>query len=77
MWPNPQETVDLVKFKEKIFNGKLHFWPVCTNYDEKMCPCFDLFLTVVNWKLKGPKSTTKERIKDNVSNISQDTNLAH
>ena len=25
MWPNPQETMDLVTFTEKILNGKLHF----------------------------------------------------
>ena len=25
MWPNPQETVDLVKFTEEILKGKLHF----------------------------------------------------
>ena len=25
MWPNPQETADLVAFTEKILNGKLHF----------------------------------------------------
>ena len=25
MLPNPQETVDLVTFTEKIQNGKLHF----------------------------------------------------
>ena len=25
MWPNPQETADLVTFTEKIFNGKLRF----------------------------------------------------
>ena len=25
MWPNPQETADLVTFTEKILNGKLHF----------------------------------------------------
>ena len=25
MWPNPQETADLVTFTEKIFNGELHF----------------------------------------------------
>ena len=24
MWPNPQETVDLVTFTEEILNGKLH-----------------------------------------------------
>ena len=25
MWPNLQETADLVKFTEEIFNGKRHF----------------------------------------------------
>ena len=25
MWPNPQETGDLVTFTEEIFNGKVHF----------------------------------------------------
>ena len=25
MWPNPQETTDLVTFTEEILNGKLHF----------------------------------------------------
>ena len=25
MWPNPQETEDLVTFIEEILNGKLHF----------------------------------------------------
>ena len=25
MWPNPQETADLVTFAEEIFNGKFHF----------------------------------------------------
>ena len=25
MWPNPQETADLVTFTEEIFKGKLHF----------------------------------------------------
>ena len=26
MWPNPQETADLVKFTEEIFNKKLHYF---------------------------------------------------
>ena len=26
MWPNPQETADLVTCTEEIFNGKLHFF---------------------------------------------------
>ena len=25
MWPNPQETADLVTFTEEILKGKLHF----------------------------------------------------
>ena len=25
MWPNPQQTADLVTGPEEIFNGKLHF----------------------------------------------------
>ena len=25
MWPNPQETADLVTFTEEIINGKLYF----------------------------------------------------
>ena len=25
MWPNPEETADLVTFTEEIVNGKLHF----------------------------------------------------
>ena len=25
MWPNPQETEDLVTFTDEIFNGKPHF----------------------------------------------------
>ena len=28
MWPNPQETADLVTFVEEILNGKLHFCAV-------------------------------------------------
>ena len=28
MWPNLQETADLVTFTEKILNGKLHFCTV-------------------------------------------------
>ena len=28
MWPDPQETVDLVTFTEELINGKVHF--LCT-----------------------------------------------
>ena len=30
MWPNPEETVDLVAFTAEISNGKLYFCPVLT-----------------------------------------------
>ena len=28
MWPNPQESADMVAFTEEILNGKLHFCEV-------------------------------------------------
>ena len=34
MWPNPQDTTDLVTFAEEILNGKLYFW--CRAVSEKM-----------------------------------------
>ena len=34
MWPNPQETEDLITFTEEILNGKLHFlYSVCLGMD--------------------------------------------
>ena len=30
MWPNPQETADLIKFTEQILNRKLHFFAALT-----------------------------------------------
>ena len=39
MWPNPQETVDLVIFTEKILNGKLRF--LCSdNHSDTRSQCF-------------------------------------
>ena len=34
MWPNPQETADLITFTEEILNGKLHF--LCSVHYEKI-----------------------------------------
>ena len=31
MWPNPQETADLVTFTEEILKGKVHF--LCSNIE--------------------------------------------
>ena len=36
MWPNPQETADLVIFTEEIHNGKLHFYAVVGIIDTAM-----------------------------------------
>ena len=32
MWPNPQETAELVTFTEEILNGKLRFCVVIVDY---------------------------------------------
>ena len=32
MWPNPQETADLVTFTNEILNGKFHF--LCSGISE-------------------------------------------
>ena len=38
MWPNPQETADLVIFTEEILNGKLHFCAVRSRtVDHNIC----------------------------------------
>ena len=32
MWPNPQETADMLTFSEEIFNRRLHFLCSAINY---------------------------------------------
>ena len=34
MWPNPQETMDLVRFTEEILNGKFHCF--CSAFAENV-----------------------------------------
>ena len=34
MWPNPQETADLVTFIEEILNEKVHFFVQCINFSQ-------------------------------------------
>ena len=34
MWPNHQDTADLVTFTEEILNGKLHF--LCSDLAKKL-----------------------------------------
>ena len=50
MWPNPQETADLVTFTEEILNGKLHF----------LCSAVGYALIHKNWELH-PLTQTKFR----------------
>ena len=35
MWPNLQETAELIPFAEEILNGKLHFCPVKVDWSEQ------------------------------------------
>ena len=41
MWPNLQETADLVTFTEEILNGKLHFFVNCffVSAVSRICAC--------------------------------------
>ena len=49
MWPNPQETGDLVTFPEEMLNGKLHF--LCSAYCNK---CI-LRSHALDWQIKVSK----------------------
>ena len=42
MWPNPQETAELITFTEEIFNGKLHF--LCSIKEIVLFPCVENLL---------------------------------
>ena len=45
MWPNPQESADLVTFTEEILNRKLHF----------LCSEKDMIVSIVadDWRING------------------------
>ena len=47
MWPNPQETVDLVTFTEEILNGKLFF----TSFYSLYLSVSDTFQSMVSFDL--------------------------
>ena len=59
MWPNPQETADLVTYTEKIINAKLHFlcsvWKAL-NGDFVRLYVLSLLVTYT-WKPKVPGSS--------------------
>ena len=49
MWPNPEETADLVTFTEEILNGKLHFlYSVSKPISHSCFPLFSCFLIICN-----------------------------
>ena len=39
MWPNPQETADLVTFTEEILDGKRHFFLVEDKFFDTIAWC--------------------------------------
>ena len=55
MWPNPQETADLVTFTEEIPNGKLHF--LCSvkfeKWSKKLIDLICFNITVLQYFSKG------------------------
>ena len=55
MWPNPQETADLVVFTEKILNGNIHFL-----YNETLL--LPIFLTKI-FATNFSEFTTKYTVK--------------
>ena len=74
MWPNPQETADLITFTEEILNGKLNF--LCSlnwkTNDIFHSDCSQIFCE--NSLLLGPQGFPLAEIKDSCNlmrNISQ------
>ena len=51
MWPNPQETVDLVTFTEEILNEKLHFFVQCIDENYEMVKWVNCVL--LEWNLEA------------------------
>ena len=54
MWPNPEETVDLVTFTEEILNGKFHFLCSAIMLSSSMLSshyhqCYRLYLWFFQW----------------------------
>ena len=60
MWPNLQESADLVKFTEKILHGKLHFFVQCMFFENPnaLILIFLLFsLNLKSWSVNCKKTT--------------------
>ena len=55
MWPNPQETADLVTFTEEILNGKLHF--LCSDHSNTgsfFCNMLPKVNSAIHWNFICP-----------------------
>ena len=57
MWPNPQETADLVTFTEEILNGKFYFL-CCVKLNISRANLNDLFTGLSNVKVPFYKKKT-------------------
>ena len=51
MWPNHQETADLVTFTEEILNGKLHF--LCGDRNENIENLKQLYFQLFDEKISN------------------------
>ena len=49
MWPNPQETADLVTFTDEILNEKLHFLCSVIAYVPFCFTCLCAYVTLLNY----------------------------
>ena len=58
MWPNPQETADLVTFTEEILSGKLHV----------LCSDGPIIWSLVPEEVRYTDSLEKLKIKSEVGN---------
>ena len=51
IWPNPEETSDLVTFTEEILNGKLHFLcSVCCNIFRLSLTILGCYVLTLSWR---------------------------
>ena len=55
MWPNPQETADLVTFTEEILNGKPHFFCSVPSLDMILTDHHQVLMTIFSTFEEGKK----------------------
>ena len=72
MWPNPQETADLVTFTEEILNRKLHFLCIMytvqmvENTDQKNSKYGSFLQSKPSFQYNSAASSSKEEVIYNV-----------